>query len=385
MPDSTYTKDGVNVAQGDALSAVAAAITSGTWGLSRFVHVKDRSEGHFRGARTVQFVRLEKAGPLMLVASDGIGTKTGIHVAAHTPQQAAHDMVAMITTDILRYGGMPCIMSNVLELRTTGKPGSREEGFAKKLMEGLGVAARMADIAVVGGETAEVGRYIGWDDPESTIAFGWSGTAIGLVTEERIIDGSRLRPDQPVVALRELGFRSNGISSVRAAFEKKFGRHWWRATDAQEPLQQAARPSILYDRPMKEALGWERKTPINISAIAHISGGGIRDKFGEDLLFRYGLSATLDNLFPPPPIMELCAQWRGIPDVERYGTWNGGQGMLVVLESREGLEQFLTLSEAHGIDAVPCGTIGEKSDDPKLVINSKYDDGGEVVYTKQNT
>lgn len=376
---STYAKDGVDIKAGDELSSYAARQMRKTWELNPHVRVIDHSEGNFRGPRTAEFVRWQ-GRQMTFPASDGIGTKPGIHVAANTPEHAAFDLLAMVTSDIYRYGGLACHAMNTLDIRTSGAPNSRERKFVERLYDGLLAAATEAGIAIVAGETAEVGTSVSWDDPESTVAFMWSAAATGLVLPERIINGSRLRTAQPIVALREHGFRCNGISSVRKALVAKFGTHWWRSSEAQEHLRDAAKPSILYDKLMRSALGWESGIPsLDITGIAHISGGGIRDKFGKDLVLRNGFSATLNNLFAPPPVMALCAQWRGVPVEERYGTWNGGQGMLVVMGDDQAAHQLIERAAVFGIEAQVCGRIGEHEKRPALTIKCAYPDDDRLL------
>ena len=74
---------------------------------------------------------------------------------------------------------------------------------------------------------------------------------------------------------------------------------------------------------------------MKVHAIIHLSGGAIKEKFAKDILFPKGLSARLDNLWEPPKIMRQCALWRNLSDEEFYETWNGGQGMLIVVDEKD--------------------------------------------------
>lgn len=384
--DDTYKQDGVDTVAGDSLSTYAGNLIRNTWENCPMLRVNAPKEGHFRGPRDFEIVRRNSYRTRFLPMSDGIGTKPGLHIAADSPEYAGYDLVAMLTTDAWRYGHMPvALVGNTLDVRTTGADGSPERRFVERLYEGLVSAAKQAGIAVLGGETAEVGRYVGWDNPDSTIAFMWSGAAVALTKPHHTIDGSEMAEGDIVVALGENGFRSNGISSVRAAFAMQFGERWWESSEARALLLEATTPSVLYDRALRRALGWERDVPdtptLNITAITHISGGGVRDKFGADLLRQCGFDARLDNLFTPPSIMQTCAAWRGAPAQDLYGTWNGGQGMLVVLKTNGDAERLIEISRDCGVAAQVCGAIGQKSGAPRLTIASKYEGGGEVVYT----
>jgi phosphoribosylaminoimidazole (AIR) synthetase len=112
---------------------------------------------------------------------------------------------------------------------------------------------------------------------------------------------------------------------------------------------------------------------IPVTAHAHVTGGGIVEKFGADILLPSGLSAVLDNLWDPPLIMSLCREWSGMNLRETYETWNGGQGWLTVTESCN-VADFQAMGSEEGIEVKDCGEIietpGGKS--PTLSILSKY-------------
>jgi len=89
-----------------------------------------------------------------------------------------------------------------------------------------------------------------------------------------------------------------------------------------------------------------------------------------------GLGAHLDDLWYPPKIMQQCAQWREMPDAECYEVWNGGQGVVVVLQP-DHLKRFLALAKPFGIQAKVCGTI---TANPTLIIQSKFLDRNILEY-----
>jgi len=118
----------------------------------------------------------------------------------------------------------------------------------------------------------------------------------------------------------------------------KFGPNYYSKPEAQEALKKAAVHAVLYDRFLAAANGWFAKDfepLIPMYLIVHLTGGAIKSKFAEDILFPRGLSAYLDNLWERREIMRQCAEWRGMSDEECYETWNGGQGALVVIDRRQ--------------------------------------------------
>lgn len=377
-----YAADGVNVSAGDRFSEFAAGKSRETWGASPFVRVSDLSNGSFRGPRSIYFVGLPQ-DTTFTAAADGIGTKVGLITPAGFYTYAARDLVAMTCGDITRYGGIPLTFSSVLDVSTLGEPGSKTFQAFEQLLSGARDAALNQDVVLQTGETAELGTFVGSEDPDAVVKFNWAGFAFGAYHPKAMITGEHLAPGQTIIALREFGFRSNGISMVRKAFRLKYGPEWWNHLAAANDIRAAAQPSTLYDRFLVEANGWKSgafKNRIPVTCLAHITGGGIPGKFGEDLLFRAGLSAKLDGLYEPPSIMKRCAEYRGLEgeavDAETfYRTWNGGQGVLAVMDS-EDVERFLDLAQDFGIAAKVCGQIF-KADSPVLQIESPYH--GETV------
>jgi phosphoribosylformylglycinamidine cyclo-ligase len=295
----------------------------------------------------------------------------------------------MTCGDITRWGGLPLVSLNVLDVATLGEAGTPTNDGFRSFIDGLEAAAKEGKVVVMGGETAGLGVFVGSEDPDAYMKYNCAGFAIGVCTPDRMITGKDMRPGQKVVALKEDGARSNGISLFRKTLALQFGSKWSESPDAQEAIAQLSVPSKLYDVFLAEANGWGQTPRIPVTAIAHISGGGIPSKFGEDLLFRAGLSARLDELFVPPPIMQQCKDWRNeafergelkkpFLDKELYQVWNGGQGALVVLEE-EYVDVFLALAQTFGIEAQVCGEILPSDGSVRLEIVSKFT-GETLVY-----
>lgn len=370
-----YTADGVNITEGDDFSSFAAKICATTHKNSPYVEIYDLSHGHFRGPRGFRIQNLPEDF-FCTSAADGIGTKVGIIDAAISHETAALDLLAMTGGDIVRWGGLPVMFSSVLDAASIGKHGDETNNRFRKLIKGLVDAANDQEIVLYTGETAELGQYVGSDDPRAVTKFNWAGFATGIYDPTRIITGDSLAPGQRVIALREHVFRSNGISSVRKAFHIYYGAEWWNNPAAQEDIRLAAAPSTSYDRLLASANGWYSpgyEPKFKIHLIAHLTGGGIKSKFAEDILFPRGLSAKLLDLWDPPEIMKRCAEWRDIRAEECYTTWNGGQGALVVLDVND-VEPFIKHASDFGIEAKDCGEITKKAI-PSVLIVSKFGRG----------
>jgi len=366
-----YAQDGVDVAEGDRISALAGEICRQSFHNSRFVVVDDHS-GHFRGPRTFRIVGIQD--PSIGMTSDGVGTKSVVIDAALAHIGAAHDLVAMCCGDITRDGGCPFGLNDDLMVRSIGHEGDPVNLTIRHMLTELGHVARESGVVIFRGETAEMGPCVGTDNPNPHAPFLWSGTALGIYLPHLMITGKDTTAGDQIIAIREHGFRANGLRTVAAAFQRKFGPDWFHHPDAQEHILHAATPSVLHERFLTWINGWNphRSNPlIQVRDLVHVTGGGIRGKLG-DALRPKGLSADLDDLYDPPEIMWLCREWRGMTDRDLYQTWNGGQGLLAIVSPTDS-SAFLLAAEESGLEARVCGMVTRRAE-PTIRIPSKYGD-----------
>lgn len=368
-----YTHAGVNTVLGDSFSSAVYKICKDTWDNSPYVRVHNKST-HFRGSRSYECLGVPTRCRYAQ-GSDGIGTKVNFITEAFAHDTAGYDLLAMASMDQIRFGNLPLVYTNVLDVASLGKDEADQTyRLFLELFNGLRNAAHDASVVLFSGETAELGMCVGSWNPDATTKFNWSGSITALMDPKREISGERIQRGDVVIALRERGFRSNGMSAVRLALETRFGVRWWEHPDAQRIIGMAALPSVSYDRFLATMNGWyvqEFRQVVPVSGIAHITGGGIPAKFAADILFPLGLSAELDDLYDPPEVMRQCAEWnRTMSDIDIYHTWNCGQGALVVMppwmESR-----FLREAAVHGVEAKSCGRITKRSE-PEMHIVSKF-------------
>lgn len=379
-----YSQDGVNVALGDLASSFAAKQCVKTYSNSSIANVLDLSNGNFRGPRSVQLKSgydCTGTGKYSLsCAPDGIGTKVVLHDSAKSWGVAAFDLVAMTSFDLVRWGGKPVYFTSVLDVKTLGNNVSSETFKAvKKLYKGMRKAATAVQMIVLNGETAELASTVTSENPNAILNYNWGGSAQGLFHQDRMILGNTLRPGQIVMLLKENGFRSNGISSVRKALVRKFGEKWYLKKEAMQYIKMAAQHSVLYDAFFCAINGWDNLTPnIKVHLLVHLSGGSFESKLGHDLLFPQGLSANLKHLYEPPEIMKKCAEWRGMDCTSIYKTWNGGQGALAIID-RNKEDIFVKTAAQFGLDAKRGGVIERKST-PRVKIRSAFS-GEKIVFT----
>lgn len=269
-----YAQDGVDIKAGDTFSSIIGRMVSETYHNCPYVEVLDLAKGNFRGPRPFKVVNLP-GGYLFDAGPDGVGTKPMLYDPLGMHRRAARDLLAMTCTDISRFGGLPCAFWNVLDVSSLGVLGSERFGLFLDMLAELVKAGNEQGIVIHKGETAEIGPCVGSDNPNPNAPFNWAGVALGLFYEDKIIYGDRVQPGDVVIALQENGFRSNGISSVRAAFAAHYGPDYFGSQDAHSDLVDASEPSVLYDRLLNTANGWYESNLerlIDVRLIAHITG-----------------------------------------------------------------------------------------------------------------
>lgn len=375
-----YAEDGVDVDEESKFSSFAGSVCKASYANSPFVKIHDLSGGQFRGPRPFTFKNLPE-GYFIEASTDGIGTKGIIIDAAKTHHLAAYDLIAMTASDITRYGGIPLIFVNVFDTTSIGKEGDVVSNTYKSAITGLGEVAKKEKLVVLKGETAQMGDAIGSEITDSKTKLNWSGVMIGAYHKDKMITGESLASGQVIIALKENGFRCNGISSIRKAFQVKFGKEWWKNEEAKESIKLAATPSVLYDAYVNTLHGWFAKDfipEIKIHSVVHLSGGALKEKLAKDVLFPKQLSAEIDNLWEPPIIMRECALWRNISDDEFYEVWHGGQGMLLVVDGKDA-DYCIKRAKDFNIQAQVAGKI-TKENNPKITILSKLTPGKKIIY-----
>ncbi|MDP3043204.1 MAG: hypothetical protein Q8N21_02265 [bacterium] len=375
-----YKQDGVDIDAGDAFSKFCNKINKTTYSASSFVKIFDLSRGNFRGPKGFNFVNLP-AGCVVTGGMDGIGTKVVVIVAAGNLITTASNVIAMTAMDITRWGGLPLLFMNTFDARSLGKIDSETFRLCQEVMEGLKNIALNHRYVLFTGETAELGKCVGSDNPRAKLMFNWCGAMLGVYHPKKMILGETVKPGQVIIALRD-DFRSNGYSSVRKALAIKYGKKWWNNPEAYEDILACASPSVLYDRMLNAAHGWflndPFKPPFKMHLIVHLSGGAFESKLGNDMLKPLKLSADLTDLFAPPPIMRKCAEWRGMDSEGCYRTWNGGQGALVVVD-KPAAKAFVKFFRHFGMEAQIAGKITEKKE-YTVSIKSKFGDGETLFY-----
>ncbi len=276
--------------------------------------------------------------PVLVSATDGVGTKLRIAIDTGNVDTVGIDLVAMCVNDLVCQGAIPLFF---LDYFATGK---LDIDSAARVIEGIAEGCRQADTALVGGETAEMpGMYEGAD-------FDLAGFAVGAMERGESLPRNVAEGDV-LLGLPSSGVHSNGYSLVRKIVEKS-GLGWddpcpfGDGTLASHLLE----PTKIYIRPTVAAL----KTG-GLHALAHITGGGLTENLPRALPAGLGADIDLDAWQRLPVFNWLIGQ-AGLEQAEALKTFNCGIGMIAVCAEADVAAVEAALS-GEGIAPVRIGRV----------------------------
>jgi len=280
---------------------------------------------------------LKRAGfsdPVLVAATDGVGTKLKIAVETGRHETIGIDLVAMSVNDLVVQGAEPLFF---LDYFACGKLAPE---VAAQVVKGVAAGCREAGCALIGGETAEMpGLYQPGD-------YDLAGFAVGAAERGALLPRADIAAGDVVIGLASSGVHSNGFSLVRRVVETS-GRPW----DAPAPFDRARTlgealltPTRIYVKSLLTAL---RETKA-IKALSHITGGGFPENIPRVL--PDGLGARIDLAsVPVPSVFHWLATVGGITEAEMLRTFNCGIGMVVVAEAGRNEAVADVLAEAGEI------------------------------------
>jgi len=188
------------------------------------------------------------------------------------------------------------------------------------------------------------------------------------------ITGEEIKIGDSIVAFKEEGFRSNGLSLVRKVFQKVYGDNWHtKELNGISLGRLALTPSKIYSKTIVNAHGGiNNPKRAEVHGVAHITGGGIPGKLRR-ILKASGFGAELNDLFEPAQVMLHCQELGNVNDKEAYQTWNMGNGMLVITPEPE---KVIQIAKANGVEAKVAGII---TIDSQIKIKNKAHNKAEEV------
>jgi phosphoribosylformylglycinamidine cyclo-ligase len=335
VPDRpTYQRSGVDIAAGDHAVEL----------ISKHAQATIRPEvltnlGGFAGAFDARFADYKE--PVLLAATDGVGTKLAIAQTLDRHDTVGLDLVAMVVDDLVCHGAEPLFL---LDYISCGKLNpERIEAIVRGVAEGC----RVAGCALIGGETAE---HPGVMEPD---AYDLAAFAVGVADKPKMWGPERVVEGDVLLGIASSGLHSNGYSLVRRIIlEQDLDLNARPAELNGETLGDALlRPTTIY-APALLAL---RKDGLDVHAAAHITGGGIAGNVAR--VIPAGLEARLDpSAWPAPPIFAFLQKTGGLDPEDMRKAFNLGLGMSMVIGEGHAERAIRALGE-RGLGAYIVGTV----------------------------
>ena len=260
--------------------------------------------------------------PVLVSSTDGVGTKLKIAFALDKHISVGMDLVAMCVNDIVTYGAKPLFFLDYISM------GKLSKKVTVDLIKGVTEGCKMANCALLGGETAEMPEFY----PEGE--YDLAGFAVGIVEKSKIIDGQEIKEGDLVIGIASNGLHSNGFSLVRKVLlkEKQYKMEE-KISSLKESLgEELLKPTRIYVQPLLYLL-----KKYKILGIAHITGGGILENIPR--ILPEGVSVQINQKsWLKPPIFSLIQKEGKISDEEMYLTFNMGIGMVIIVSNDEALK-----------------------------------------------
>ena len=328
-----YRSAGVDIEAGNSLVSEIAKITKGT--------LRSEVLSSLGGFGALCEIPKNYKHPVLVSATDGVGTKLKLATTLKKHNTIGIDLVAMCVNDLIVCGAEPLFF---LDYYASGK---LDIGVAKSVVEGIGEGCIMAGCALIGGETAEMpGMYSEGD-------YDLAGFAVGIVEKDLIIDQSRVSSNDVLIGIHSSGPHSNGYSLIRKILEIN-------KTDLSESFdgttlgEKLLRPTRIYVDLIKRI-----SDKIKINAIAHITGGGLIENLPRVIPNHLKANIELAS-WKQPPIFSWLQEKGNINSSEMHKTFNCGVGMVISVGQNDAEKAIDILNEKQ-VNASLIGYLSERS------------------------
>lgn len=278
--------------------------------------------------------------PILVAATDGVGTKLRIAIDTGNVDTIGIDLVAMCVNDLVCQGAEPLFF---LDYFATGK---LDLDDATRIINGIAAGCEASGCALIGGETAEMpGMYHDGD-------FDLAGFAVGAMERGADLPVNVAEGDV-LLGLGSDGVHSNGFSLVRRIVDVS-GLAWSDASPFSDGTLGAAllAPTRLYVKPALAAINMG-----GVHALAHITGGGLTENLPRVLPDELGADIDL-NAWDLPPVFKWLVQTGGMSEAELLKTFNAGIGMVLVVAADKVEELTVRLATA-GETVRKIGVVGQ--------------------------
>lgn len=340
----SYKDAGVDIDAGDALVEKIKSVTQSTRrkevlsGLGGFGALCEIPEGYMK--------------PVLVSATDGVGTKLKLAIDLGKHDTIGIDLVAMCVNDLIVCGAEPLFF---LDYYATG---GLNVDVATEVVTGIGEGCRQAGCSLIGGETAEMpGMYQKGD-------YDLAGFAVGVVEKDRIIENDQVKPGDVLIGLASSGPHSNGYSLIRKVIEVS-GAHLSDSFGSSTLGATLLAPTEIYVKAMRALMA-----EIPVHGMAHITGGGIVENLPR--VMPDFTSAIIDSdAWVRPAIFDWLQLKGNIAPREMLRTFNCGIGMIVCVAAGNAA-RALEILQPMTLGAVVIGSIKiSEKQTPDVIVTGK--------------
>ena len=268
--------------------------------------------------------------PVLVSGTDGVGTKLKMAFIMDKHDTVGIDCVAMCVNDIICCGAKPLFF---LDYIACGK--NYPEKIAQ-IVSGIAEGCVQAGCELIGGETAEMPGFYSEDE------YDLAGFSVGAVDKARVLDKTKMKEGDVIIALPSSGVHSNGFSLVRKIFDVE-------KADLTSPVEELGgralgeallTPTKIYVKPML-ALFKE----VEVKGVSHITGCGFYENIPRSI--PDGLGASIEKAAVKVlPIFNLIAKAGNVPEHDMFNTFNMGVGMSVIVAAEDAEKAVQVLKDA---------------------------------------
>ncbi len=278
--------------------------------------------------------------PVLVSGTDGVGTKLKLAFLMDKHDTIGIDCVAMCVNDILCVGAKPLFF---LDYIACGK--NYPEKIAE-IVSGVAEGCVQSKSALIGGETAEMPGFYPEDE------YDLAGFSVGVVDRSKILDKSKVKAGDIVIALPSSGVHSNGFSLVRKIFDVESAdlNQKYEELNGATLGETLLTPTKIYVKPMLALFD-----KVKVKSVAHITGGGFYENIPRSLPEGVGVKIKKEDI-RVLPIFELLATKGNIPERDMFNTYNMGVGMTCIV-SEEDAQAAIEVLNAAGEDAYVLGEV----------------------------
>lgn len=321
----TYRASGVDIDEGNRAVNLIKDKIKGTYDKNVIGDL-----GNFSGLYSLKdFINMDE--PVLLSSTDGVGTKLKLAQMMDIHNTVGIDLVAMCVNDLICQGAKPLFF---LDYIATGKliPEKIDD-----IVSGIVEGCKMAECALIGGETAEMPGMYSEDD------YDLAGFSVGIADKSKIISGQDVNSGDTLIGISSSGIHSNGYSFIRKIF---LGEYKYELTDYIEELEMTLGEALLTPTKIYVKLVMDLIKKYELKAIAHITGGGVIENIPR--VIPNGLGIDIEkNSWEKPPIFKMIEKFNVIDEVELHKSFNMGIGLAIVVDSDKAEEIVSYLNESE--------------------------------------